>query len=77
MGGIRRLSAETTAMADQAPQTTGNIERCDKLQKSMVVWYCGRGHGSFPPESGPSLRNSGRNSGFRRIPPEQIHFALE
>jgi hypothetical protein len=68
-GGVQRLSVETMAMADQAPQAT-LLNGVGKLQKNgSTVWYCGRGHGSFPPEF--RIRNSG--SGI----PEQINLALE
>ena len=36
-------------MTDQAPQAT--LNGMGKLQKKgNMVWYCVRGHGSFPPE---------------------------
>jgi hypothetical protein len=55
---------------DVGPGTTGNIEWCGKLQKNgSTVWYCGRGHGSFPPEF--RIRNPG--PGIL----EQINLALE
>jgi len=68
-GSIRRLSAETTAMANQAPQAALNGVA---NRRRKVVWYCGGQRSRVL----PSLRNSGRNSGFRRIP-EQINLALE
>jgi hypothetical protein len=44
-------------MADQAPQAT-LLNGMGKLQKNgSTIWYCGRGHGSFPPEF--RIRNSG------------------
>jgi hypothetical protein len=47
------------AMADQAPQATLNAG-VGKLQKNgSTVWYCGRGHGTYPPEFW--IRNSGAN----------------
>ena len=60
----------TTVMADQAPQATLNgVANC----RRMVIWY----H-IVAEVTGPSLWNSGRNSGFRRTRiPKQINLALE
>jgi hypothetical protein len=51
MGGVRRLSVEMTAMADQAPQAT--LNGVGKLQKH------GSQYGIVAEAMGPSLRNSG------------------
>ena len=61
-------------MADQAPQAT--LNGVGKLQKNgRMVWYCGRGHGSFLSTSTYVFGNPAGipESGI----PEQINLALE
>jgi hypothetical protein len=58
----------------QAPQATFN--GVGKLQKNgSTVWYCGRGHGSFPPEFRSKLILPWNDLILTCVPPESGNFA--